>query len=74
MGTVAEEQYHLRWNDYHSSLTKCFRDLRDNDEMLDVIIISDGRTFKAHKLGTLRKSRHANICSKISFFVKTLSL
>ena len=51
MGTVAEEQYHLRWNDYHSSLTKCFRDLRDNDEMLDVIIISDGRTFKAHKLG-----------------------
>ena len=50
MGTVAEEQYHLRWNDYHSSLTKCFRDLRDNDEMLDVNIISDGRTFKAHKL------------------------
>ena len=52
MGTsqAAEEQYHLKWNDYHSSLTKCFRDLRDNHEMLDVTIISDGRTFKAHKL------------------------
>ena len=50
MGTVAEEQYHLKWNDYHSSLTKCFRDLRDNDEMLDVMIVSGGRTFKAHKL------------------------
>lgn len=50
MGTVAEEQYHLRWNDYHSSLTQCFRDLRDNDEMLDVTIMSDGRTFRAHKL------------------------
>jgi len=68
MGTsLAEEQYHLRWNDYHSSLTKCFRDLRDNDEMLDVTIISDGRTFKAHKLvlsacspmfkGMLKKAR-----------------
>jgi hypothetical protein len=49
MGST-EEQYHLRWNDYHSSLTKCFRDLRDNEEMLDVTIISGGETFKAHKL------------------------
>lgn len=48
--TLTEEQYHLKWNDYHSSLTKCFRDLRNNDEMLDVTIIADGRTFKAHKL------------------------
>jgi len=48
--TLTEEQYHLKWNDYHSSLTKCFRDLRNNDEMLDVAIIADGRTFKAHKL------------------------
>ena len=48
--TLTEEQYHLKWNDYHSSLTKCFRDLRTNDEMLDVAIIADGRTFKAHKL------------------------
>jgi len=48
--TLTEEQYHLKWNDYHSSLTKCFLDLRNNDEMLDVAIIADGRTFKAHKL------------------------
>jgi len=48
--TLTEEQYHLKWNDYHSSLTKSFRDLRDDDEMLDVTIVSDGRTFKAHKL------------------------
>lgn len=45
-----EDQYHLKWNDYHSSLTACFRDLRDNEEMLDVTICSDGKTFKAHKL------------------------
>ena len=45
-----EEQYHLKWNDFNSSLTKCFRDLRDNCEMLDVSIISNGKTFKAHKL------------------------
>jgi len=53
MGTSApsaEEQYHLKWNDYHSSLTQCFRDLRDNHEMFDVSIMSNGRTFKAHKL------------------------
>ena len=52
MGTSAggEEQYHLKWNDYNSSLTKCFRDLRDNDEMLDVTLVSQGQTFKAHKL------------------------
>lgn len=52
MGTSAggEEQYHLKWNDYNSSLTKCFRDLRDNDEMMDVTLVSQGQTFKAHKL------------------------
>ena len=52
MGTnvSGEEQYHLKWNDYNSSLNKCFRDLRDNEEMLDVTLISQGQTFKAHKL------------------------
>ena len=52
MGTnvQGEEQYHLKWNDYNSSLNKCFRDLRDNEEMLDVTLISQGQTFKAHKL------------------------
>ena len=48
--TLTEEEYHLKWNDYHCGLTKCFRDLRENNEMLDVTIISDGRKFKAHKL------------------------
>ena len=46
----ATEQYHLRWNDYHSSLPKFFRDLRDAGEMLDVSIVSDGKTLKAHRL------------------------
>ena len=40
----------MKWNDYHCGLTKCFRDLRENNEMLDVTIISEGETFKAHKL------------------------
>ena len=45
-----EEQYHLKWNDYNCSLTKCFRDLRENEEMLDVSLVAEGQTFRAHKL------------------------
>ncbi len=47
---AATEQYHLRWNDYHSSLPKFFRDLRDAEEMLDVSIVADTKTLKAHRL------------------------
>ena len=78
MGSAAqEEQYHLKWNDYHSSLTKYFRDLRENDDMVDVAIVSDGRTFKAHKLvlsacspvfkDMLRKSRNQPFMQPLIF-------
>ena len=44
------EQYCLRWNDFQSNITGAFSDIRDNEDFLDVTLVSDGQTVRAHKL------------------------
>jgi len=47
MGT---EQFCLRWNDFHSNITSAFAEIRDHDDFLDVTLVCEGETVKAHKL------------------------
>ena len=37
MGT---EQFCLRWNDFHSNITSAFSEIRDEDDFLDVTLVS----------------------------------
>jgi len=47
MGT---EQFCLRWNDFHQNITSAFSDIRDDEDFLDVTLVCDGDTVKAHRL------------------------
>ena len=46
MGTAnAEESFRLKWNDYHSSITQTFNDLRQDKLLFDVSVMVDGKMF-----------------------------
>uniref|UniRef100_A0A1B6DZ51 BTB domain-containing protein n=2 Tax=Clastoptera arizonana TaxID=38151 RepID=A0A1B6DZ51_9HEMI len=46
----AEQQYSLRWNDFHTSILSSFRHLRDEEDFVDVTLACDGCSFTAHKV------------------------
>ncbi|XP_074028739.1 BTB/POZ-zinc finger protein abrupt [Leptinotarsa decemlineata] len=48
--TSPEQQYSLRWNDYHSSIITSFRRLLDEEDFVDVTLACDGCSFNAHKV------------------------
>ncbi|XP_056635657.1 protein abrupt isoform X2 [Diorhabda sublineata] len=48
--TSPEQQYALRWNDFHSSMLTHFRHLRDEEDFVDVTLACDGCSFTAHKV------------------------
>lgn len=52
MGGVGgpEQQYSLRWNDFHTSILSSFRHLRDQEDFVDVTLACDGCSFTAHKV------------------------
>ncbi|RZF35932.1 hypothetical protein LSTR_LSTR008502 [Laodelphax striatellus] len=52
MGGVGdpEQQYSLRWNDFHASILSSFRHLRDQEDFVDVTLACDGCSFTAHKV------------------------
>lgn len=45
-----EQQYALKWNDFHASILSSFRHLRDQEDFIDVTIACDGCSFTAHKV------------------------
>ncbi|XP_076388471.1 focal adhesion protein tensin isoform X22 [Megachile rotundata] len=45
-----EQQYSLRWNDFHSSILSSFRHLRDEEDFVDVTLACDSSSFTAHKV------------------------
>ncbi|KAG6441134.1 hypothetical protein O3G_MSEX001694 [Manduca sexta] len=45
-----EQQYSLRWNDFHSAMVSSFRRLRDEEDFVDVTLACAGATFTAHKV------------------------
>lgn len=40
-GEMSTEQFCLRWNDFHTNITSAFSDIRDDDEFLDVTLVSN---------------------------------
>ena len=45
---MATEQFCLRWNDFHSNITSAFSDIRDDDEFLDVTLVSSSKFFRSY--------------------------
>lgn len=50
VGAAGEQQYSLRWNDFHSAMVSSFRRLRDEQDFVDVTLACAGATFSAHKV------------------------
>ncbi|XP_040574301.1 uncharacterized protein [Lepeophtheirus salmonis] len=48
MGSL--ERLCLRWNEYESNFKQGFSDLRENEELFDVTLISGSKIIKAHKV------------------------
>ncbi|CAH0557638.1 unnamed protein product [Brassicogethes aeneus] len=67
--TSPDQQYSLRWNDFHSSILSSFRHLRDEEDFVDVTLACDGCSFTAHKVVLsacspyFRRLLKANPCS-----------
>jgi hypothetical protein len=49
-GSGQEQQFALKWNDFHTSILTSFRHLRDEEDFIDVTIACDGCSFMAHKV------------------------
>lgn len=45
-----EQQFALKWNDFHTSILSSFRHLKDEEDFIDVTIACDGCSFTAHKV------------------------
>lgn len=48
--SVQEQQFCLRWNNYHSNLSTVFDQLFQAESFVDVTLIGEGRPIKAHKM------------------------
>ncbi|XP_015177049.1 PREDICTED: protein abrupt isoform X2 [Polistes dominula] len=49
--SIGEQQYSLRWNDFHSSILSSFRHLKDVEDFVDVTLSAANNTrFTAHKV------------------------
>nr|XP_018907241.1 PREDICTED: broad-complex core protein isoforms 1/2/3/4/5 isoform X3 [Bemisia tabaci]XP_018907243.1 PREDICTED: broad-complex core protein isoforms 1/2/3/4/5 isoform X3 [Bemisia tabaci]XP_018907244.1 PREDICTED: broad-complex core protein isoforms 1/2/3/4/5 isoform X3 [Bemisia tabaci] len=44
------QHYCLRWNNYQSSITSAFENLRDDEDFVDVTLACDGKSLKAHRV------------------------
>ncbi|XP_075977614.1 broad-complex core protein isoform X5 [Anticarsia gemmatalis] len=44
------QHFCLRWNNYQSSITSAFENLRDDEDFVDVTLACDGKSLKAHRV------------------------
>ncbi|XP_071868010.1 broad-complex core protein isoform X3 [Bombus fervidus] len=47
---VDTQHFCLRWNNYQSSITSAFENLRDDEDFVDVTLACDGKSLKAHRV------------------------
>ncbi|XP_039753213.1 broad-complex core protein-like [Pararge aegeria] len=47
---VDSQHFCLRWNNYQSSITSAFENLRDDEDFVDVTLACDGKSLKAHRV------------------------
>ena len=51
MGSAMQEKYSLKWQDFHTNIATSFKDLREEDEFLDVTLACDeDKQVLAHKV------------------------
>jgi len=50
MSSINEEKFCLRWNDFEKNIISSFKDIKDDEDFLDVTIACDGDQIKAHKV------------------------
>ena len=52
MGTsgTEEQKYNLRWQDYPQSVVSSFRNLKEEEDFVDVTLACDGARIKAHRV------------------------
>ncbi|XP_012533382.1 protein tramtrack, alpha isoform [Monomorium pharaonis] len=47
---VDTQHFSLRWNDYQSRIISAFKNLRDNEDFVDVTLACGGKSLKAHRV------------------------
>jgi hypothetical protein len=52
MGTsgTEEQKYNLRWQDYPQSVVSSFRNLKEEEDFVDVTLACNSQQFTAHKV------------------------
>lgn len=65
----SEQQYSLRWNDFHTSILSSFRHLRDEEDFVDVTLACDGCSFTAHKVVLSACSPYFRSLLKVSYYI-----
>ena len=68
-----EQQYSLRWNDFHSSILSSFRHLRDVEDFVDVTLACESNSFTAHKVVLSACSPYFRQLLKVSAFFSSSS-
>ena len=51
MGSAIQDQFSLKWKDFHANIATSFKGLRDDDDFLDVTVACDeDKQLQAHKV------------------------
>jgi hypothetical protein len=66
---VDTQHFCLRWNNYQSSITSAFENLRDDEDFVDVTLACDGRSLKAHRVVLSACSPYFRELLKVSYRV-----
>jgi BTB/POZ domain len=67
---VDTQHFCLRWNNYQSSITSAFENLRDDEDFVDVTLACDGRSLKAHRVVLSACSPYFRELLKVSLMKK----
>lgn len=67
---VDTQHFCLRWNNYQSSITSAFENLRDDEDFVDVTLACDGRSLKAHRVVLSACSPYFRELLKVSLITK----
>lgn len=65
---VDTQHFCLRWNNYQSSITSAFENLRDDEDFVDVTLACDGKSLKAHRVVLSACSPYFRELLKVSYF------
>ena len=45
-----EEQFCLKWSDFEKNISKGFKELKNEEDFVDVTLACEGRQIQAHKV------------------------